>query len=83
MLGAEDDAVNDNLRNRPFYDRGRTSPAFNLLFAALWDLILPRITKMGIFAPEAGSSIEDVFNMKAPALADDEDAVAEISGENT
>ena len=73
--------MNDNLRNPPPYDPGRTSPTFNLLFAALWDLILPDITKMGIFAPEAGRSIEDVFNMKMPAFADDEDAVAEISGE--
>ena len=36
---------------------------------------------MGIFAPGAGLSIEDVFNMKMPAFADDEDAFAEISGE--
>ena len=64
--------MNDDLRNPPFYDPGRTSPTFNMLFAALWDLILPRITKMGIFAPEAGSSIKDVFNMKMPACADDD-----------
>ena len=62
--------------NPPFYDPGRASPTFNLLFAALWDLILPSITKMCIFAPEAGRSIEDVFNMKMPAFADEEDAFA-------
>ena len=37
---------------------------------------------MGIFAPEAcGRSLEDVFNMKMPAFADDEDAFTKISGE--
>ena len=80
-MGAEDDTWNDDLRKLPFYDQGRTSPTFNLLFASLWDLILPSITKMGIFAPEPGRSIEDVCNVKMPAFADDEDAVAEISGQ--
>ena len=68
--------MNDGLRNQPFYDPGRASPTFNLLFATLWDLIIPHITKRGIFAPEAGHSIEDVFNMKMPAFADEEDAFA-------
>ena len=50
---------------------GRASPIFNQLFAALWDLILTHITKMGIFAFEACScSRKDIFDMKMPAFAD-------------
>ena len=80
-MGDGDDAWNDDLRNPQFYDKGRASPTFNQLFAALWDLLLTSITKMGIFAPEAcGRSLEDVFNMKMPAFAADDDASAEISG---
>ena len=42
----------------------------------MWDLILTRLTKMGLFAPVSVSTIKDVFDMKMPAFADDDDAGA-------
>ena len=81
-MGDDDDSWNDDLRNPPFYDPERASPTFNQLFAALWDLILTRTTKMGIFAPEAsGSSLKDVFDMKMPAFACNDDDASVISEE--
>lgn len=61
----------------------RASPTFNQLFAALWDIVLTRITKLGLFGPDpCNRSVEDVFNMKMPAFADeDDDASAAFSGE--
>ena len=72
-----------DLHNPPFYDQARASPTFkvgfNQLFTTLLGLILTRITKimMGIFAPDGyGRSLEDIFDMKMPAFADDDDAGA-------
>ena len=74
-MGDDNYTWNDYLRNPPFYDPERASPTFKQLFAALWDLILTCIPKMGIFAPEACcSSLKDIFDMKMPAFALNDDA---------
>ena len=55
-LGDDDDTSNDDLRNPPFYDPTRASSTFNLLFAALWNLNLTCVTKMGMLAPDDDGS---------------------------
>ena len=54
-LDDDDNTWNEDLHNKPFYYPTRASPSFNLLFAALWDLILTRFTKMGILESTAAS----------------------------
>ena len=80
-MGDDDDTSNGDLRNPPFYDPTRASSTCNLLFAALWNLVLTSITKMGMLAPDGVSRcLKDIFDMKMPAFPDDDDGGA-IAGE--
>ena len=76
-MGDDNNTWNDDLHNQPFYDPTRASSSFNLLFAAIWGLILTRITKMGILAPDGvNRNLKDIFDMKMPAFSDDDDGCA-------
>jgi hypothetical protein len=47
----------------------RSSPNFNklfALFAALYDVIFSKLTKMGRLIPGAGCTFEDIFKEKIP-----------------
>jgi hypothetical protein len=66
LQGHHNAPVTDDLRKAPYYTENSESPVFNQLFAALYDLILCRIPKMGILAPGSGRSIADVFEEKIP-----------------
>jgi len=68
-VGSDDTTWNDDLSRPPFYDKTQASPVINVLFAALWDLILCRITKMSYLAPSAGRGIKDIFDEKIPAIS--------------
>jgi hypothetical protein len=81
-VGDDDVAWNDDLRKPPFYDKTRPSPTFNLLFAALWDLILCSMTKMSNFAPTGGRSLHDIFDQKIPAVEGAEEDDVNIKEKN-
>ena len=66
MPGHHSAPVTDDPRRAPDYVENGASPVFNQLFAALYDLILCRIPKMGILAPDSGRSITDIFEEKMP-----------------
>ena len=68
-MGNDDATWNDDLTRPPFYDKDQASPVNNVLFAALWDLILCSINKMSYLAPSAGLSIKDIFDEKIPAIS--------------
>ena len=58
----------DDLRAAPYYTKTNESPVFNQLFAALYDLILCRITKMSSLAPSPGRTLEAIFQEKIPKI---------------
>lgn len=58
----------DDLRAAPYYTKTNESPVFNQLFAALYDLILCRITKMSSLAPSPGRTPEAIFQEKIPKI---------------
>ena len=62
--------VNDDPRLAPYYTDHDQSPGFDQLFAAMYDLILCRIPKMGLIAPNPGRSIADIFEEKIPNYSD-------------
>ena len=62
--------VNDDPRQAPYYIDHDQSPYFNKLFAAMYDLVLCRIPKMGLIAPNPGCSIANVFEEKIPNYGD-------------
>jgi hypothetical protein len=68
-VGGDDVTWNDDLSKPPFYNKAQASPVINVLFAALWDLILCRITKMSYLAPSQGRSLKDIFDDKIPAIS--------------
>ena len=57
------DAPGDDLSKGQYFFETADSPAINLLFAALFDLIICRTTKMGIFfpCPPEGCTLDAVF----------------------
>ena len=69
--------VDDDLRRAPYYTEHRASPVFNLLFAAMYDLILCRIPKMGLLVPGQGRTVADVLEERIPKYDtnDDDDEV--------
>lgn len=58
----------DDLRKSPYFTKTNDSPIFNQLFAALYDLILCRITKMSSLAPSPGRDIDAIFQEKIPKI---------------
>ena len=69
------DAPGDDLSKGQYFFETADSPAINLLFAALrlFDLIICRTTKMGLFVPSPpeGCSLRAVFAEKNPKIQDD------------
>ena len=57
------DAPGDDLSKGQYFFETADSPAINLLFAALFDLIICRTTKMGLFVPcpPEGCTLDAVF----------------------
>ena len=66
LPGFHEAPVNEDPRQAPYYTNHDQSPHFNQLFVAMYDLILCRIPKMGLIAPNPGRSIADVFEMTIP-----------------
>ena len=58
----------DDLRTAPYYTKTADSPVINLLFAALYDLIICRITKMSSLAPGPGRTLQTIFQEKIPKI---------------
>ena len=55
----------DNLAQLPFHTRGNGNPLMNLLFAALYDLIFSRVTRMGYLVPDGrGRTVGVIFEEK-------------------
>ena len=56
-----------------YFVETNNSPQINLLFAALFDLNICRITKMGILIPCAveGHDVDAIFAKKVPKVKDD------------
>ena len=67
-MGIDGEILNDNLHQAPFYRKTQASSIFNQLFAALWDLILCRVSTMSTFAPDSHRSLTDIFDEKIPAV---------------
>ena len=69
------DAPGDDLSKGQYFFETTDSPAINLLFAALFDLIICRTTKMGLFvqSPPEGCTLDAVFAQKNPKIQDGED----------
>ena len=70
LPGFHEAPVNDNTRQAPYYTNHDKSPHFNQLFAAMYDLILCSIPKMGLIAPNPGRSIVEVFDETIPHYGD-------------
>ena len=58
--------MNDDIRQAPNYTDHEKSPHFNQLFAAMYDLVLCRISKMGLIASGPGSRIAEILEEKIP-----------------
>ena len=60
----------DNVSNGQYFVEADKSPPINLLFAALFDLIICRATKMGLFLPSAveGRNLDTIFAKKVSNL---------------
>ena len=56
----------DDVRTSPYFTVHRSSPNFNKLFAALYDVIFSKLTKMGRLIPGAGRPLRDIFKEKIP-----------------
>jgi len=56
----------DDLRASPYYTTSRNSPAFNKLFAALYDLMLGKLTNMGYLIPSPTRTLKEIFQEKIP-----------------
>ena len=70
LPGFDEAPVNDDPRQAQYYTNHDQSPHFNQLFAAMYDLILCSIPKMGLIAPNHGRSIVDVFDETIPNYGD-------------
>ena len=57
-----------DLRVALYYTKTNESPILNQLFAALYDLILCRITKMSSLAPSPGRTLDAIFDEKIPKI---------------
>ncbi len=66
------DAPGDDLSKAPYFVETNGSPDLNLLFAALFDLIICRGTKMGLFVPSSQRNLDTIFADKVPQIHDDE-----------
>ena len=69
--GGDIDAPGDDLSQ--YLVLNNKSPQINLLFAALFDLIICRTTKMGLFIPSASEcrDLDAIFAKKVPKIKDD------------
>jgi len=54
----------ENLRAAPYFTARGDGPAFNRLFAALYDLIFSKLTNMGRPIPSAGRTLKEIFKEK-------------------
>lgn len=54
----------DDVRTSPYFREHRDSPNFNQLFAALYDVIFGKLTKMGRLIPVPGRTLLDIFKEK-------------------
>jgi hypothetical protein len=58
------DEPGDDLSKAPYFTETDGSPDLNLLFAALFDLIICRGTKMGLFVPSSQRNLDTIFAYK-------------------
>ena len=72
--GCDIDAPGDDHSQGQYFVGNNKSPPINLLFAALFDLIVFRTTKIGLFVPCAreGRDLDAIFAKKVPKVKDDE-----------
>ena len=56
----------DDLRASPYYTKRPNPPKFNKLFAALYDLMLSKLTNMGYLVPSPTRTLKDIFQEKIP-----------------
>ena len=56
----------DDLRASPYYTKSPNPPKFNKLFAALYDLMLSKLTNMGYLVPSPTRTLKDIFQEKIP-----------------
>jgi len=54
----------DDVRTSPYFTPRDDSPNYNQLFAALYDVIFSKLTKMGRLIPSPGRSLKDIFKEK-------------------
>ena len=71
--GSKSLAPGDDLSKGQYFVKTEKSKPINLLFAALFDLIICFITKMGLFVPSgaAGRNLDAIFAKKVPKIKDD------------
>ena len=56
----------DDLRASPYYTKRPNPPKFNKLFAALYDLMLSKLTNMGYLIPSPTRTLKEIFQEKIP-----------------
>ena len=54
----------DDLRASPYYTKRPNVPPFNKLFAALYDLMLSKLTNMGYLIPSPTRTLKEIFQEK-------------------
>ena len=54
----------DDLRASPYYTKRPNPPKFNKLFAALYDLMLSKLTNMGYLIPSPTRTLKEIFQEK-------------------
>ena len=57
-------AAEDDLRTSPYFAQHADSPLFNRLFAALYDLIVSKMTNMGYLIPNPSRTLKEIFKEK-------------------
>ena len=71
--GCNIDAPGDDVSQGQYFVEAQESQPINLLFAALFDLIIYRTTKVGLFIPSAGEGcdLDAIFAENVPHVKDD------------
>ena len=54
----------DDLWKSPYYAQHAQSPLFNRLFAAVYDLLLTKMTNMGYMIPTPSCTLKEIFKEK-------------------
>jgi hypothetical protein len=54
----------DDLRAAPYFTKRDNSPAFNRLFAAIYDIFFTKLTNLGRLIPSSGRTLKDIFTEK-------------------